>query len=57
MCLSIPDKPGSASHSSTSTASTGLLHLLVGAPVHFGLEEAANQRAATHQRPTRITKT
>ena len=34
-CLSIPDKPGSATHSSTSTASAGLQHLLVGARAHL----------------------
>ena len=31
MCLSIPEKPGSATRSSTSTASAGLQYLLVGA--------------------------
>ena len=35
MCLSISEKPGSATHPSTSTTSTGLLCLLVGAHVHF----------------------
>ena len=39
MCLSIPEKPGSAAHSSTSTASTGLLCLSVGALVHFVWQE------------------
>ena len=35
MHLSISEKPESATHPSTSTASTGLLCLLVGALVHF----------------------
>ena len=39
MRLSIPEKPGSAAHSSTSTASAELLHLLVGALVHLVLQE------------------
>ena len=37
--LSIPEKPGSAAHASTSTASAGLLCLLVGALVHFVWQE------------------
>ena len=39
VCLSIPEKPGSAAHSSTSTTSTGLLHLSVGALVHLVWQE------------------
>ena len=38
MCLSIPEKPGSAAHS-TSTTSAGLLCLLVGALEHFVWQE------------------
>ena len=34
-CLSIPEKPGSATRSSTSTTSTGLQCLSVGAQVHL----------------------
>ena len=37
--LSIPEKPESATHSSTSTTSAGLLHLSVGALVHFVWKE------------------
>ena len=33
--LSIPEKPGSATHSSTSNTSAGLQHLSVGARVHL----------------------
>ena len=33
--LSVPEKPGSATHSTTSTTSAGLQHLLVGAWVHL----------------------
>ena len=43
MCLSIPEKPGSATHLLTSTASTGLLCPLVGTLMHFGLEGAVSQ--------------
>ena len=39
MCLSITEKHGSIAHSSTSTISAGLLHLLVGALVHFVWQE------------------
>ena len=35
MCLSIPEKPRSATHSSTSTTSAGLQCLSVGAQVHL----------------------
>ena len=57
MHLSIPEKPRSAAHSSTSNASTGLLRLLVGALVHFVWQElqAACVAAATHQHPPHIT--
>ena len=34
--LKFPEKPRSATHSSTSTTSTGLLCLLVGVHVHYG---------------------
>ena len=39
MHLSIPEKSRSATHSSTSTTSTGLLHLSVGALVHLVWQE------------------
>ena len=35
MCSSVPGKPGSAAHSSSSTTSAGLLFLSVGACVHY----------------------
>ena len=34
-CLSVPGKPGSAAHFSTSTTSAGLLCFSVGALVHY----------------------
>ena len=49
MCLSTLEKPGSAAHYSTSTTSAGLLHILVGALVHFVWQELqANAHGCHH---------
>ena len=52
--LSILEKPGSATHTSTSTTSAGLLCLLVGALVHLVWQELRADACGCHHPSTSV---